>query len=325
MMTVDPQLDLPHNPGDQPLWSENYMFCGYDPSVDVGFYHHLGTLPHDPSQWGGMFCAVLSEGALVVIKDYGLGEAGPGPASPGLAFICDEPLRRWTLTKTGVGYPTSNAELLRGLLTDRNPVAVDFRAGFTGSAPVWDMGEHMETAAFHTHHQQAGRVTGRMRIGDSELTFAGAGYRDHSVGPRDVRGLVSHTWFHAWMPSGRILQGLSMNGLGGVSKTAGYLSDGVTVQPAEVVTVPSWTGPTGAPSDFVVEVKTDAGAVTVTGTTRRTIPWTLESPNEILLGQDHARPGALLSFSALSSYRWDGEEGPGLLEMSLRTGTGGSS
>ena len=323
MTTVDPHEDLPHPPADVPLWSENYMFCGYDPAADVGFYHHLGTLPHDPAQWGGMFCAVLPGGGLVAIKDYGRGDAGPGPASPGLAFTCAEPLRRWTLTKAGVGYPTSDAELLRGLLTDRNPVAITFRSEFSATAPVWDMGEHMETAAFHTHHQQAGTVRGQVRIGDRELAFSGAGYRDHSVGPRDVRGLVSHTWFHAWMPSGRILQGLSMNGLGGVSKTAGYVYDGQTMQAAEVVSVPSWTGLTGAPSEFAVEVKTDAGPVTVTGTTRRTIPWTLESPNEILLGQDHTRPGALLSFSALSTYRWDGEEGPGLLEMSWRTDPGG--
>jgi hypothetical protein len=300
------------------MWSENYMFCGYDRARDIAFYHHLGTLPHDPTQWGGMACIVLPDGAIFEIKDYGRGDCTAGPASPGLAFRCDEPVQRWTLTKAGVAYPATIRELTNGLLTDRGPVPVEAELAFTALAPLWDMGAQIETPAFHTHHQQAGTVTGRIRIADQELVFDGAGYRDHSVGPRDVRGLVSHVWVNAWMPSGRVFSAMVMSGLGGASLSAGYACLGDGLVDATPVGLPVWTGEHGDPGKFEVELQTAAGPVLASGITQVPIPWTLEAPNEILLGQDHGTAGALLAYSALSTITWDGEEGPGLLEMSRR-------
>lgn len=319
MSDVDPRDDLPHPPGDLPLWSENYMFCGFDREREIGFYHHLGTLPHDPTRWGGMACLVLPGGELVLAKDYGRGDTAAGPASPALGFRCEEPLRRWRLQKDGMGFPAPASELAKGLLTDRAPTPMDCDLVFEGLAPVWDMlGGHAETAAFHTHHQQAGTVRGRFRVGENTFDFAGAGYRDHSVGPRDVRGLVGHVWFHAWMPSGRVLQGMTVAGLGGTGLSAGYVAVNGTLQDAEIAAAPAWTGDQGDPGAWAIELRTAMGPVTATGVSHTAIPWTLESPNEILLGQDHDRPGALLAFSALSTWTWDGEVGPGLLEMSVR-------
>ena len=266
MSGLDAAEDLPSAPQEVPLWCENFMFCAYDPATSAGFYAHLGTMPHDPALWRGTFCGLLPEGRILTGKDYGRGGAAAGPASPALSFACEEPFTRWRLTRRDVAMPTSLQELAGGLLCDRAPVAVELDVMFTASAPAWKMGG-AHSNVFHRHYEQAGRVQGTLRAGDQTFAIDTMGYRDHSVGPRDVTHLLSHTLVYASFPSGRVVQGFTMAGPGGVSQSDAYVvREGI--EPAEIVTLPSWDGSgSGDAGEFAVKLMTADGAVDVIGQT----------------------------------------------------------
>ena len=111
--------ELPHEPAATPNWSENYVFCGFDPEQAVGFYHHMARMPYDPEIWRGAFGMMLPDGLALLGKDHGrTGAPGSGvtvgPASPSLAFVCREPFRRWEVRYDGVARLVPAAQLTRG-------------------------------------------------------------------------------------------------------------------------------------------------------------------------------------------------------------------
>src|SRR5205823_9657989 len=134
--------ELPHEPAATPNWSENYVFCGFDPTQAVGFYHHMARMPYDPEIWRGAFGMMLPDGRALVYKDHGRGHGnGDGPASPSLAFVCLEPFRRWEVRYDGVARITTREALTRGLLQDGPTVPVRLELVFEPSTPPWGFGD----------------------------------------------------------------------------------------------------------------------------------------------------------------------------------------
>jgi hypothetical protein len=319
MRGLDAAEDLPSAPQEMPLWCENFMFCAYDPATSAGFYAHLGTMPDDPALWRGTFCGMLPDGRILAGKDYGRGGTAAGPASPALSFTCEEPFTRWRLTRRDVAMPTSLQELAGGLLCDRAPVAVELDVVFTASAPAWKMGG-AHSNVFHRHYEQGGRVQGTLRAGDQIFAIDTMGYRDHSVGPRDVSHLLSHTLVYASFPSGRVVQGFTMAGPGGASQSDAYVvREGI--EPAQIVSLPSWDGTgNGDAGEFAVKLMTADGPVDAIGHTLAGTYYTFEAPNELLFGRAPDSVGHNIATVTPASFSWDGETGVGMLELSYRPG-----
>jgi hypothetical protein len=313
----DARGDLPAEPGSVPLWSENYMFCAHDDEAGAGFYCHLGTMTSDPTLWRGTFCAYLGD-RFVAAKDYGHGGTAEGPGSTALTFRCKESWKDWALSRVDVAFPTSRAELSAGLLADRAPVPVDFAVQFSASAPAWGMAAAHDAAVFHAHFEQAGSVKGQMILGGETVLLDTMGYRDHSVGPRDVSGLLAHTLVYASFPSGRVFQAFRMRGPGGVGQEAAYVVDGGVIRHLRIESLPGWQGEgDGDPGNFEIGLVGDGGAVSAKGSTRGALYYSFEAPSELLLGRDHGG-GRNAAVVAPSVFIWEGEKGTGYLEMSFR-------
>ena len=317
-----PELDLPHDPGPEPGWSENYLFTGFDPSSEVGFFHHLGRLHADPSIWRGVFMLCLPGGDVVVGKDYGRGGSTRGPASPSLSFTCQEPFARWHLTFDGVAHRTTTACLAGALMTPTCPVPTRFSAVYESSGQPWtsSAADLAGEVWADMHYEQGGRIDGEVSVGTRRLSFSGVAYRDHSTGRRDISRMISHTWMHGIFPSGRMFQAF-VTRTGEDQRQTAYISDGTTLEDVAVVKAPGWSGADGDPGCFALRLAGAAGPVTIDGTTLGPgFHWTAESPWEIVIGADLARgvdANGWPCIERFARYEWDGEVGYGLLEATM--------
>ena len=323
-MTAHPvSAEFPHKPVDAPNWSENYVFSGFDPARGVGFYHHMARMPYDPDIWRGAFGVMLPGGQALVAKDHGRTAADlDGPASPSLAFVCHEPFSRWEVRYDGVARLVPAAELTTGLLRDGPTVPVRLDLTFEPSAPPWGFGEGMEDETWaDVHYEHPGRFTGRLRYRGESLALAGTGYRDHSVGPRDVGPMLSHSWVHGEFASGRAFQVFAAHTRPDQRFASAYVATGSTLRAAEVQSVPGWTGADGDPGSFVVSLVTEAGPARIVGRTLgQRYHWSALSPWEFAFGADLTDPGddpigPWPVLETMAEFEWDGERGYGLVEV----------
>lgn len=316
--------ELPHQPAATPNWSENYVFCGFDPTAGIGFYHHMARMPYDPEIWRGAFGMMLPEGVVLVAKDHGRLDPGAehaGPASPSLAFVCQEPFRRWEIRYDGVARLTTTEALTTGLLRDGPTVPVRLELTFEPSTPPWGFGEGMVTETWaDVHYEHSGRFAGSLRYADQLVTLDGTGYRDHSTGPRDVGPMLSHTWVHGEFPGGRAFQVFSAHTRPDQRFASAYVARGSELRAAEVRSVPSWQGRDGDPGAFAVQLETEDGPAVITGRAlAQRYHWSALVPWEFAFGADldePDEPGAPWPvLETIVALEWDGEIGYGLLEV----------
>lgn len=322
---VDPQEDLTHKvPGDVELWSENYFFQCYDPRAEVGIWTHLGRTPHDPAIWRALVTVYLPDGALLVSKTYGRGpeEDGiSGPHNGTLTFRCDAPLSRWTVRAEAMARPTTRASLAAGLLSDGPVVPLSFEYRFDALTPMWDLGAaDMSGQSWAlTHYEQAGRVAGRLRFGDTAYDLAGTGMRDHSHGPRNFAHFRRGSWTHAEFPSGRVFAALRMwSNDDEVALNRAFISNGGSLREATPIDVPTLEGPAGDSERVVVRLDDRGTVAEIEVEVLHAKTMTLAEPNEILYGVDVTDPRIKIINEAVVRCRWDGEEGWGLCERSRR-------
>ncbi len=317
---IDPARELPHPPAGTPNWSENYLFQGYDPNAEVGFYHHLGRQPADPRIWRGAFAACLPGGEVLAFKDYARTERERGPASAALSFHCEEPFRRWTVRYDGVARRTSSDSLRSGILRDGAMALVEMEISFEALVGPWSFGAGIEAEAWASfHYEQPGRITGKLRVDGRTIDLAGTGYRDHSTGPRDVSPMLSHTWVHGEFPSGRGFQAFATHSVPDQRFSSAYLLSEGALHPARIVDAPSWSRADGDPVRFTVRLESDAGSAEIEARTlAQRFYWTILSPWEFVIGADLEARGASELWPCLETmveYRWGGETGYGLLEV----------
>lgn len=315
---ANPDDEFPHPlaPDKAPrCYSENYLFCGFDGKV--GFFTHMGRTPMDPMLWRGLVIIYLPNGKLLVTKDYGRRETRQGPGSNALRYVCNEPLQQWTLHYDGAARLVDRHDLLTGVLGDGPVEPLSFELKFETLGQVWNFWEDLVAKGDpvgHLHHEGPGRISGTIRYAGQTIDFNGTGYRDHTVGVREMGGVLFTGWCHAEFPSGRTFGALQYRTRNRPTVNAAFVSDGKTLTPVELIEGPGVQSPSGAPDRFVVRLKNGEKIEEIRGEIQHSAPLTWLHPYEILLGCDWTKPYALVSVEAPSRYWWDGEEGFGHCE-----------
>ena len=177
------EVDLPHKPDDHPDWHESWVLLFRDPDTGlVGFlrtgsYVNQGTTQ---THWG----MALPDGTRF------------------RRHLLDRKLQPGDRTDTTASSGTMkfsipNMEYCRFEGSDPDAEA-DLRIYDWFPSQEWDVigGDHHGMAiSGHGHPESAGRVEGRVRIGDRTIDIKnGIGYRDHGYGPRTHTIFRSARW-----------------------------------------------------------------------------------------------------------------------------------
>jgi hypothetical protein len=154
------------------------------------------------------------------------------------------------------------------------------------------------------HYEQAMRVSGSIKIGNREISFAGSGHRDHSWGVRDWAAPRLWTWLTCQFGE-ELAFNLSRVAIASVDIYNGFVTrDGANypVRRVELATRFEEDGVTQSSLGFRLE-DTGGKVIEVTGDALTVIPLHLES------GEHHT-----LVNEALTAYRWGDHTGYGIAE-----------
>lgn len=330
---IAPAMDLPQSPArwDVPLWSENYIFQGGDPETGVFFYHLIGRMAGNPDHWRAVFQCTLPGGEILSWKSYGPDSDGSGPATGPFRAQCVEPFRRWRVRYDGVAAATTREQNRTAFMSARaQPEPIDFDVMWDATTPVWSIGaeagaEAEDHSVWNMHLEQAGVVRGHLCYRGERISFEGLGFRDHSVGPRELSTGSNHTWMQASFPHSQRHFGLISLAFTDSEErhtdafcfAEGRLRDCVAER------FPIW--PDGEalyqPSGFIVEMEVPGhGPLSLTGTLLEpSFYFTTDAPSEIVLGYQSESNDMLWSCrETLCRYELAGEIGFGFLEISRR-------
>lgn len=308
------ELEALHRPPvDDPLWSENFAWTGFDTGTGVGVFLHLGRSPLGPDLWRSVVVVYLPGETLLVSKTVAPSSGGIGNGS--LSMTCLEPVRRWAIRYRGVGQPTSRQELAGARLVDRAAVGLEIDLAFEARAPIWDLGAMHSLG--ETHDEQHGRLTGTVTAAGRTYVLDGAGYRDHSTGRRDLAGLGGHVWTHAAFPSGRAFSALRIFAPDGrlVLSAGVIIADGVLTS-AAAESAPGLDDASGRPEQGLIRFP---GWAPVEVEIRHGVTLTLGQPNDFFFGYDPALGRQVLT-DCPAHFAWDGEVTTGWLERSRTFG-----
>ncbi len=321
-MTI--QLDAAEVPiaerPDTEGWSENYCNQAYSPGNRVGFWTHLSRLAGPEDLWRDVLIAYLPDDRFLVAKGYGNSATAEGPGSGMFSMRCEEPWRRWTMRFRGAVRDVTGAELRAGAVTDQHHHVASLDLSWEAMSPVWDLGARMSGQTWaRAHYEQACRVTGALLLGDERWEIDGTGIRDHSRGPRVFGTVREHWWLNGQFPSGRsfaVLQVLN-HGDDVTPLSHGYVSDGKTLEQAEVVDVEVVAADAhGAPLRTRLRLRAETGEHEITGRILQSMPFGMGSPNELVLGRAVSAATPLTLRECQTEYTWDGETAYGLTERS---------
>jgi hypothetical protein len=175
--TITPRDDYLHEPSDNYLWNESSWFSFRVPEREInGFVHTshwanlnqtvAGIAVYDGSGADVYDCLHYDYGAPTSMTPTTGTEAFDYTTSTGLTMKCVEPLHRFAIS-----YDRNGCELDLRWESAMDP----FNAGFPPGSEGWGP----------NHYEQAGRMTGTLRIGGEEYAVECGSNRDHSWGPRD--------------------------------------------------------------------------------------------------------------------------------------------
>jgi hypothetical protein len=178
-----------HAPGPEPLWNESWYFDGVSDAGDLGVYVRLGRLPNQGTALYTACICGTRRPSMMLVSEVPLPDTADDAQAieeDGLRATqrCEAPLERWRVTLSGTGGAHADASApLRAEVGEPVEMAFDLVWETDGAPFQWRQSTRYEIPC---------RVTGTVRIGDEEITFAGPGQRDHSWGSRDW-------WATDWM------------------------------------------------------------------------------------------------------------------------------
>ncbi len=181
--------ELMHPVGDHPAWSESYYFNFVDPASGIGMFTRMGFRPG--SGWADGLHVVYLPGKRVAFtygrRDIGgdLAQYDGDLAAGNLRLTCDAPHKTWRVAYQGSAQDIDDGRILLTRSKERpdgwfTPAELDMQVTF---ACITD--PHYAARGEHGHFEQAGHVTGTIRLGDETFSVDGYGVRDKSWGPRD--------------------------------------------------------------------------------------------------------------------------------------------
>lgn len=194
---VEARDDATHEHGGAPGWRERISFNFFDRAAGFGGIARVEFRPGERIAEGGIQIFVPGGPIATVLAR----EDTPGGGSSVGRIRLDriEPLARWRLR-------CKDTALIFGKGSGSRAGAaapIDMDLGFeawtpaTGSVArrkaVDDLGFVQVVSSGHL--EQAGRYSGRIRVGGRAVSFEGAGSRDRSWGARDLTGHHTARWF----------------------------------------------------------------------------------------------------------------------------------
>lgn len=321
--TPDPRLDFLADIEPVTGWSENMFFQQWDEKAGIGLFTHIGRVREDPTLWRGCIAVYLPGGQLLVQRSYGRAADDRGPQAGSLKIICETAGKRWRLLYDGVAELTHSRALgarLGGASTAR-PMKLDL--AFEARSPTYDLFAARELGQqdfAHLHHEQAFNVVGELRFDGGVHSLSGFGFRDHSVGARNLSDFSGNTMFYASFPSGRVVQALqNFTADGGIRLRSGFLVENGVGELLDLVEAPGLTDTCGAPDAFEVHYLRNGQPIKVTGQALHAATFTIGMPNDWSIGTDRESDNPLIIVEQPCRVLWpDGEVGYGNLERNFR-------
>lgn len=191
---VTPEDEYWHSPDpDDARWRESYYFDFYDPGSDFGWFGTIGRRPH--KEYVGSAFGVIWEGDAYFKLDYGYTNTDEAVRVGGLEFTPAVPHARWHIRQMTELHQFEPGDEAMHQDPDDFPLAdtplygldvdVTFDAIHDPEYFFTDGETNVFSPIYTGHAEQAGRVTGEVRLGGKTITVDGFGGRDHSWGPRD--------------------------------------------------------------------------------------------------------------------------------------------
>lgn len=257
----------PHDPGPEPLWNESTLLHWVDLERGVGGFHRLGVQPNrgTTNYQVGVF---THDGLRFRRSSAGMPLRGDERREDG--FSIDDLLRVGNsdgLSHWLVSDPDCEVDLqLEEFLPRIRTIAA---WGFENEAVREDAADHYEVA---------GRLRGRVCIGDEDFEIDCLGYRDHSWGNRSW-GFSNHRWF-----CGSFGSDFSFSVATAVSAPVGYFQGGYVARDG-VIDPMRW-------ADVLVELEDDGitargGRVAIETERFGRFDFEVEAMDCVLLESDH--------------------------------------
>ncbi len=316
--------ELMHPVGDQPAWSESYYFNFVDPDTGIGMFTRMGFRPG--SGWADALHVVYLGGKRVAFT-YGRRDieqnlsAYDGDLNAGdLTIRCVEPFKQWRISYHGPAQDIADAQVLLRRSKERaegwfTPAVLDMDLTFACTTDP-----HYAGQGEHGHFEQAGRVSGEIRLGDQQFNVAGFGVRDKSWGPRDWgAGSQSGTsaaqpasgpapfvnWFSMNFGESVALGGSCFREPGGTLRGKGWmLRDNVAVDLKDITVESTYQTDSIVHESVVLQAKTAQDEqLRIEGDVLSVCPTKIPFPG-----------GAIFVNEGLTRFRWGDLDGYGIAE-----------
>lgn len=315
MSALDPTLDLPHGPFDDPATVENYQWLAMN-DAGIGLICHLGTAPGDATLWHTLSAVSLPSGEVYVAKAVGRPADTASAGTPLHGMQCEAPFERWRFHADAGFQRTDFAELGAGPLHDRPTTAVAIDVAFTMAGPVWNPAGSEDQPDWGTFHlEQAIRANGTVQVGAEKFDFDGLGFRDHSRGHRDLRNVEHSFWCNGTFPSGRTFASLQVTNRDGHTESRAAISDGGPFVDARIVETPAIHHPNHDPLEIKLVLGDNDGTDhQISGLVSGGATWSIVGGSEFCMGAAIDVPDAYLLPQSIIKWNWDGETGYGLAD-----------
>ena len=277
---IEPADEFMHQPDASPNFNESVYVNFTDPSGIAGWMR-LGNRANEGYAELSV-CLYLPDGRIACqfrrpkIADNSRFDAG------GLAYRVEEPFRRVGMDYRGELLLVDDPAALRdpaGLFETAPKAEAEIRLDYTATSPVHGgVPARPEVEPYYGrdfslgHFNQHLTVTGSVRIGDHSWPIAGAGWRDHSWGPRYWQNIYFHRLFMANFADGGGLMLLKITDPTGRARRLGVvLAEGEYEKVLDFDLVTDWTDEQ-EPSGYRLTVRTAKRSVQVTGEIIRLAP-----------------------------------------------------
>ena len=271
-LTPEAADEGPHQPGDEPLWSESWYFDFADDTQGIGGWVRLGLIPNQGTAW--VNALVCGPGMpTVALNDFEV----TLPADPrrvhtdalDLSLAATDPLRSYRVSVRGRGEAFDDpAGLLHG--GTGRPVDLTLELEFSTAGTPYQY-------RITPRYEIPCTVTGTATVAGREFTLSAVpGQRDHSWGVRDWWSM-DWVWSALHLEDGTHLHGVDIRIPGIPPVGIGYIQQGGEFVELQSVTADKSFGDNGLPVSTTIALA--PGGVEVSVDVKGHAPVLLTSPD----------------------------------------------